>query len=251
MRPRDRQLKIIELVRTRQQVSVDELASAFDASAETIRRDLTVLANTGKIRKVHGGAVLIRSVGEGSFAERMQINEAAKRHIARQARRLISQGDTVFIDTGSTTLALADELTDVGGLTVITNSSEVAKIIATGNTGADVYLLGGSYNSDNRQTFGMYAIEQMTHFQADLALLAIGAAGLSGPMDYSSDEAQIASAMATRSERIMVLADSSKFERTAPFLLAPWEQVDALISEREPGSALSKALHDAEVEVIV
>ena len=90
MRPRDRQFRIIDMVRTQGKVTVDELVATCAASAETIRRDLTLLAANGKIQKVHGGAMPTRDFGEGPFAQRVQQNGAAKRLIAQKARQLVS-----------------------------------------------------------------------------------------------------------------------------------------------------------------
>ena len=110
MRPLDRQSRIIDTVRARGKASVDELAEMFGTSVETIRRDLSSLARKGRLEKIHGGAIPPRSLGEGPFEQRMQRNGLAKRHIAQKLRELISPGDTLLIDTGSTTLIVAEEL---------------------------------------------------------------------------------------------------------------------------------------------
>ena len=250
MRPRDRQLRIIDLVRTRGRVTVDELVRDFSISAETIRRDLTLLASTGKILKVHGGAVAPRDFGEGVFAQRMQQNAAAKRMIARQAQRLVSPGDTLFIDTGSTTLAMAEELNRIDDLTIVTNSTAIARVISSANESARVYLLGGAYNEDNRQTCGAMAISQLNGFHADLSMITVGAvaAGV-GAMDYNAAEAEIAAAMIARSDRAVILADASKFDRVAPFVVASFDEIDHLVCDQAPQAALATSLEQAAVKV--
>ncbi|MDH5356966.1 MAG: DeoR/GlpR family DNA-binding transcription regulator, partial [Gammaproteobacteria bacterium] len=127
MKTRNRQMKIVETIREEERATVDELAARFDISRETIRRDLTKLANSGKIQKVHGGAILPRVFGEGSFGQRMSENSEAKMRIASKAVELFGAGETLFIDTGSTTLYFAEKLIEVSGLTIITNSTEIAK----------------------------------------------------------------------------------------------------------------------------
>ncbi len=250
MRPRERQLQITDMVRAQGRVSVDEFVDVFQTSAETIRRDLTCLADKGKIQKVHGGAVSSRNFGEGPFAQRMHLNEQAKREIAQKARSLISPGDTLFIDTGSTTLVFAEELAEIDDLIIVTNSAEIAKVMSVANDSVQIYLLGGAYNGDNRQTCGIFAVEQLAHFHGDLALLAIGAAGEAGAMDYSQDEAQIASAMIQRADRVAVMADASKFGRSAPFVVSAWDGIDMLICECTPESGLGLKLRQANVEVL-
>jgi DeoR/GlpR family transcriptional regulator of sugar metabolism len=251
MRPRDRQFRIIDMVRTQGKVTVDELVATCAASAETIRRDLTLLAANGKIQKVHGGAMPTRDFGEGPFAQRMQQNGAAKRLIAQKARQLVSPGDTLLIDTGSTTLVIAEELAGIDDLTVVTNSTAIAKTISSANKAAQIYLLGGTYNEDNRQTCGNMALNQLDSFHGNLAILTVGAIAADiGAMDYSCNEAEIASAMIARSDKVILLVDSSKFDRVAPFVVASFDKIDALVCERSPQGALADSLKAAQVEMI-
>ena len=251
MRPRERQLKIIDLVRHHGKLGVDQLAARFAVSAETIRRDLTLLAAHGKLRKIHGSAIPLRDFGEGAFAQRMQSNAEAKRTIASKARQLVEPGDTVFIDTGSTTLAMAETLTGVDGLTVVTNSTEIARTVGNANSSAQMFLLGGAYNVDNRQTCGAIALNQLDGFHANIALLAVAAvSGDAGVMNYSFDEASIASAMIARSDRVVVLADASKFDRVAPFVVASFEQIDTLVCDEMPTDLLAQRLNQAGVVVV-
>lgn len=251
MRPRDRQLQIIDLVHSHGKLGVDQLAARFGVSAETIRRDLTFLAAGGKIRKVHGGAIALRDFGEGAFAQRMQSNTEAKRMIARKARSLLSAGDTVFIDTGSTTLAMAETLATIDDLTIITNSTAIAQAVSAANSSVQMFLLGGAYNEDNRQTCGPIALNQLGGFHASMALLTVAAVSSEAAvMDYSFDEASIASAMIARSERVVILADASKFDRVAPFVVASFEQIDTLVCDQAPDGLLAQRLEQAGVTVI-
>ena len=251
MRPRDRQLRIIDLVRTQGKVSVDELVREFSSSAETIRRDLTMLSANGKIKKIHGGALPLRDFGEGAFAQRMLQNAEAKRLIADKARQLVSPGDSLFIDTGSTTLVMAEALATIDELTVITNSTAIARIIGSANETTRIYLLGGSYNEDNRQTCGAMALNQLDGFHGNLAIVTVGAVSANGGvMDYSFDEMTIASAMIARSERVVILADASKFDLVAPFVVASFEQIDVLVSDRKPQGELAERLGQTDVEVL-
>jgi DeoR family glycerol-3-phosphate regulon repressor len=251
MRPRERQLQIIDLVRHHGKLGVAQLAARFAVSAETIRRDLTYLAADGKIRKVHGSAIPLRDFGEGAFAQRMQLNAEAKRKIASKASQLIAPGDTVFIDTGSTTLAMAELLATIDGLTLVTNSTEIARTVSTANSSAQIFLLGGAYNADNRQTCGAIALHQLDGFHASIALLAVATVSAqAGAMDYSFDEASIASAMIARADRVVILADASKFDRVAPFVVASFEQIDTLVCDETPVNLLAQRLEQAGVTVI-
>ena len=171
--------------------------------------------------------------------------------IASKARQLVAPGDTVFIDTGSTTLAMAEMLATIDDLTVITNSTEIARTISTANSSAQMFLLGGAYNVDNRQTCGAIALNQLEGFHASIALLAVAAlSGEAGVMDYSFDEASIASAMIARANRVVILADASKFDRVAPFVVASFQQIDTLVCDETPVDLLAQRLNQAGVTVI-
>ena len=251
MRPIERQSRIIDTVRARGKAAVDELAEMFGTSVETIRRDLTTLARKGQLQKIHGGAIPPRSLGEGLFEQRMQRNGLAKRHIAQKLRELVSPGDTLLVDTGSTTLIVAEELAAVDDLTIVTNSTSIAKVIAAGNKTASIFLLGGNYIEDNRQTCGIIAQEQLNQFHGNFAILTVAAVdGNAGLMDYSFEEAQMARAMLRRADRGIALADSSKFGQVAPFVVAGFEEIDALVCEQAPGKDLASHLQNARVTVV-
>lgn len=249
-RPRDRQAQIAELIRRQSAVTVEELAERFRASHETIRRDLGALADAGIVRKVHGGAKLPRArTGEGPFDQRMTENAAAKRVIALKAAALVEPGQTVFIDTGSTTLMCAEALAKIGGLTVITNSTRIAEVFGAEGP-STVFLLGGRFESDNRETVGPIAIAGIAAFQADLAILTVGAIDRSaGLMDYSFDEAQVARAMIANAASVMVLADGSKFDRRAPFKVGALDAADLLVTEHDPDAQWTTALKAANVTI--
>lgn len=248
--PRVRQARIADLVRKRGRVTVEDLAGLFESSHETIRRDLTALAEAGAIQKVHGGAKLPRRREEGPFQERLGRNAAAKRVIAAKAARLIAPGETIFIDTGSTTLLCAEEAARIADLTVVTNSARIAAVFAEGAGEARIFLVGGSYDGDNAETVGPMAIAQVRAFHADHAILGAGALDArAGAMDVSVDEAQIARAMLEHSDRVIMLADATKFDRRAAFAVCPLGRIDHLVCDRPPEGALAQALADASVTV--
>ncbi|HIP22851.1 MAG TPA: DeoR/GlpR transcriptional regulator [Rhodobacteraceae bacterium] len=248
--PSIRQAGIHELVTKRGEASVDLLAAKFGTSSETIRRDLTVLANAGQLRKVHGGARAAASHVEGGFDARMRRNPLAKHLIAEKVARLIKPRQTLFIDTGSTTLICADALAKIKNLTIITNSTRIAATFAAGSGGADVYLLGGLYRGDNAQTVGAGTINDIASYQADFAILTAGAINHAGMMDFSKQEAMVAEAMAAASARVIALADHSKLNKRASFKACDLEGINTLVSDRAPDGALTQSLHTASVEIL-
>jgi DeoR family glycerol-3-phosphate regulon repressor len=252
MKIKKRQTKLIELVRRQEKVSVEALAAQLDASRETIRRDLSQLAQSGKILKVHGGAMMPRVMVEGPFKQRLSDFVDAKVEIAKAAAGLFVPGETLFLDTGSTTLMFAEAIASMPGLTIVTNSTEIARVIAAAKTGSRAFLLGGEFNADNSQSVGTMAVTQIRAFRAHHAVLTVGALDArSGAMDYNIEEAQIARAMIEQSNSVTVLADSSKFSALASFAVCPLSQISRLVTEAAPPEDTRAAFADAGGELIV
>lgn len=256
MRIRDRRERILDILRQTQRVSVDVLSEQLDASRETIRRDLTDLAIRGLVRKFHGGATLpevphVEEATEGSFQFRIGEHVEQKRAIARAAVKLFAPGDTLFVDTGSTTVVFAEELGKIAGLTVITNSVLVAQAIARGAGGSRVFLLGGEFNDEVSETLGSLVIEQIQNFHAKHVILTIGAITAGGILDFSMAETEVARAMIEQASEVTVLADSSKVSKAGLFQVCPLRSIDRLVIDLAPTGAIGEALADAGVEVIV
>ena len=250
MKPKQRRAEITDLIRQQGRVSVEQLAREFDTSVETIRRDLSKLSKTGKIQKIHGGAILPIASPEGPIQLRMDQNIKAKRQAAKTASELIQPGDTLFIDTGSSTLCFAEEVIRIAGLTVVTNSPEIANVVACAECDAQVFLLGGEFDAHSRETTGVMTIAQLDLFHADHAVLATAALdATAGFMSFDFGEAQLARAMLARANNTVVLADTSKFNRTASFTVGQLGQIDQLVCEAAPDGELLLELEEQGVAI--
>lgn len=250
MKPHERQPQIEAIIRREGEVSVDMLAARFDVSSETIRRDLGTLAERGRVLKVHGGARRPFLIAEPSHGERQGTATEAKAMIGRSLGRAIAPGETVFIDTGSTTLAAADALAAIPGLTIITNSCRLAERLGQAGSDASIHLLGGRYGADNAQTTGSAVIEQLQGFRADRAILTVAAIDPAiGAMDASLDEAEIARAMIRNARSLTVLADATKFGRQAAYAVCGTDQIDLIISDGQLQKAHKEALTDRGIEI--
>ena len=248
MRPSERHQHILELLRQRERISVDELARTLSTSQETIRRDLTVLADDGQVTKFHGGASLPpRGEHENAFQTRMNEFSQEKRAVARYAAALYASGDSILIDTGTTTLFFARELAKLSRITVITNSLLIAGSI--GASGNRVFMIGGEYRPESEQNIGALAMEQISRFNAEHAVVTIGALSADGAFDFSIEEAEITRAMIARTRYLTVIADSSKMGKRALFQVFPLKRIDRLIIDRKPVGELARALAEAHVEV--
>lgn len=206
----ERYQRIRALLSSLQQVSTDRIVGELGVSRETVRRDLLELEAMGELRRVHGCAVPVHS--EPPIAERVHTRVKYKRAIARAAAGLVSSGQTLFLDAGSTTSVLADELAKLSGLTIITNSFDVAlKVGAAGNGANQLIMLGGAVGGPVCATAGDITIAEIHRYRADLALLSpVGVDAECGATNYDLREAEVARAMTANAKQLVLLADFSK-----------------------------------------
>jgi DeoR family glycerol-3-phosphate regulon repressor len=250
--PIERRNAILEMSRIGEGLAVDEVAARFAVSRETIRRDLARLDADGLLRRVHGGAVAPRLGVEPSFHERQRLNMEAKRRIGIAAAALFEPGESLMIDTGSTTEMFAAALSAKSNMTVITNSSRIASPLTGGPGKNAVYVLGGAFHGDSGQILGALCIEQLTRFNAHHAVLGVGAIGSDGQvMDYDMDEALLARAMIAQAQSVTLLADHSKFDRKALVNICAMPAVSRLVTDQRPPECIVRLLSNLQVDVIV
>jgi DeoR family glycerol-3-phosphate regulon repressor len=248
VKPRERQARILEIVGREGAARVEALADTFGISAETVRRDLDALAATGRLHKVRGGARRLKLTTEGSFGERLAEDAAAKEVIAAKLAQEVEPGDTLFLDTGTTTLACAGALAAVPRLTVITNSLHIALRLGEAEARPRVFLLGGAYGAGNAQTVGAMAVAQVARFQADHAVLSVAALDArAGAMDADVNEAQVARAMIDHARQVIVVAARTKIGRRAAFGVCRLDEIDVLVCDGRPEEGFSAALAAAGV----
>lgn len=255
MLPSSRHRAIIALLATAGELTVEELAERLAASRETIRRDLARLDAKGQLKRFHGGARAITTPAavmekEWPFAQRMAQNALAKQAIATAATRLFQPDDSLFIDTGSTTVILAEALARTQGLVAITNSPSIAATLA-GTHSHKVFLIGGAYGADAGESLGPLALEQIAKFRVRYAVLTIGAIDPTCVMDFDLQEAEVAKAMIERADQVVVLADHSKFNRRAVFEVAPLARIDMLVTDQPPSEPMLRAIEAAGIQLIV
>lgn len=244
-----RQLAILDFIRESGTRSVVELAQGLQVSDETIRRDARVLEKNGQILKLHGALALPHMAGEAPFERRMRENAEVKRAIARRACQFVEDGDSLVIDTGTTTSIFAQELRIKRGLTIVTNSSDVARTLATVN-GNRVYMAGGELKGDNGAAFGDIAVEFITWFKVKHAFISIAALDPKrGGFDAELDEANIACQALKQADHRVIMTDSSKFTKTALVQVCDFNEFDRLITNEMPDQELAVALEKAGVAI--
>jgi DeoR family glycerol-3-phosphate regulon repressor len=246
-KPNPRHREILRLVREGGTPSVALLARTLAVSEETIRRDVRPLVLAGDIVKLHGAIALPHDVGEAPFERRLRQNAEAKRAIARHAAKLINDGDSLMLDTGTTTSLFARELLRKRNLTVVTNSSDIARTLATVN-GNRVYMAGGELNGDNGAAFGPSAVNFVSTFHVRHSFISIASLdAATGPADDYLAEAEFARMVLSCGERRYVLADASKFGRTALIKVCSFSGIDVIVSDQPPPPPVAAALAAAGV----
>jgi DeoR/GlpR family transcriptional regulator of sugar metabolism len=243
--PSNRRDEILFRVRSGQRLWVDVLAKELGASRETIRRDLSELDRMGLVRRVHGGAVAGvpagRAPAEGPFHDRMQQQVAAKRAMARHVAAGLRPGDSLFIDTGSTTLFLAERIATCKDLTIITNSAEIADLCQRG-PGNRVFLIGGEFRGPGRETVGAMALAQLAGMRAAQAILTVASVTGQGAFDMDLQEAEVARMMIRQAASVTILADASKMGRAGVFEVAPMASVTRIVTNAIPDSLRDMAV---------
>jgi DeoR family glycerol-3-phosphate regulon repressor len=245
------QSAILDALRLTGRESITSLASRLNVSDETVRRHLKDLVEQGAVHRVHGGVILAGTLAEPPFSRRIKERVGAKRAIAQAVSDAVADGMTLLIDSGSTTTYVAQALLQKSGLTVVTNSLEIARTLL-GRADAAVHLAGGALRADVGATVGLEAIELIREFRADLAILSIGAIDAKdGYMDFDIDEARIARAMIERADRTLVAADAWKFTARARVRVCSFEPVSLLVTDAEPPAALRQTIAAAGTEIVV
>ena len=233
---------IMKLVQEEGTISIADLAAKLGVSLETVRRDVKPLTSDGAVVKMHGAIGLPSMVGEAPFERRMRENADAKRLIAKTVAASISDGESVMLDTGTTTSYLARELVGHRRLTVITNSSDIARTLATVN-GNKVYMAGGELRSDSGAAFGGSAVEFVSRFSVNHAVISTGAVdAVMGVMDYDLEEAEFARMVLSRGSRRVVVTDHSKFGRQGLVQVAGFDGIGELVTDRLPPRDIAAAI---------
>jgi len=224
----ERQRLVLNKVINLPKINVSELSKEFGVSQVTIRQDLRVLEEAGVLRRFHGGAM---PVSDDDIMKRMSFNLDYKSKIAIEAASLVSNGETVLIESGSTNALLARELAKKNDVTIITNSTFISRFIR-GMTSLKVILLGGDYQHESEVLVGPLARICLKEFHVDKVF--IGVDGFSKEVGFTCINlmrAEIARAMADRAEKVIVVTDSTKFDTIGVASQFKADEVDIVITD--------------------
>lgn len=230
----ERQEKILEILTVRKSVTVHTLAALVFASESTIRRDLSALEKSGRIRRTFGGAVLEETLTkEVPLLLRQSQNSSVKAAIAAQAKEYIHHGDVIFLDASSTVFHLIPHLSLFKDLTVITNSPKTS--VALGEAGIRNFCTGGRLLAHSIAYVGKHAEDFIGRFNADLLFFSCrGYTPADGEItDSSVEESQIRSVMLRRANKKIFLCDSSKFGKKYMYRLCSQDEITCMLSDKK------------------
>jgi DeoR/GlpR family transcriptional regulator of sugar metabolism len=249
----NRHEEIIKLINKDRFVKVSQLSKMFDVSEETIRRDLDKLERDGLLKKLHGGAVpmdIANVEGIKPVMERMEEHAKEKALIARLALELIDEGDTLILDSGSTTLQLA-RILDNKKVTVITNDIGIAYELST-KENVSLIVTGGNLNSKSLSMVGTETAKYLSSFNVNKVFLsASGIKPSKGFTASNNSDAVIKKVMIGSGDKVICLAVHSKVGRVSLVSFADFKDIDIIITDRAVESVYEKTFRDNNIALII
>jgi len=244
----ERQLAILNRVISSPKINVADLAKEFSVSQVTIRQDLKLLEQTGMLKRFHGGAM---PVSDDDIMKRLSINYDIKLNIAKKAASLVSNGETVMIESGSTNALLARELANKSDVTIITNSTFISRYVR-GMNNLKIIILGGDYQHESEVLVGPLTRICLKQFHVDKVFIGVdGFSPSTGFTCINLMRAEVARAMAERANKVIVVTDSSKFDKVGVACQFKPEEADMVITDKNLSEKHLEVLKSFGIEVVL
>lgn len=251
LRLNSRQEQLVERLRRDRMLSITALAEALQVSTETIRRDVRSLAAKGVVVKQHGNVLWPENRDDEPLQRRMAANMGGKKRIAQAIAREIKDGESLLIDSGSTTMYVAEALRGHRNLTVVTISAPIAQMLAPGE-GNRVFLAGGEVRADDCAAYGPACLAYLGQFSAETAIISAAAISREfGIMDHHMCEVEVCRILVGRAERVIVAADHSKYSAKGLIAACPLAEIDLIVTDAAPPADLAAALEGDDVELLI
>lgn len=246
----ERRQHILSLIQKQGRVLVDELSTSLNLSQITIRKDLDYLESKDLLVRTHGGALPAQAgaLSDPTIQEKEELHHEEKVKIAKAAAAMISEGQCIILDSGTTTTEIARSLSSLRHLTVITNALNIAADLARSNF--EIIMIGGTLRKNSLSVVGPLAEDVLKEMHADIVFLGVDGfdtkIGLTTP---NLLEARVNRAMAEAAEKVVAVCDSSKFNRKSLSLIVGASAIDHVITDSNLSSEDVKAIRDAGIEV--
>jgi DeoR family glycerol-3-phosphate regulon repressor len=245
-----RHADILKMAKERGRVLVDDLAQHFAVTPQTIRKDLNDLCEQRLLSRIHGGALFPSGIANMEYEARRKIAADEKDAIGLAAARFIPDNASLFINIGTTTEAVGKALLDHSGLMVITNNINVAHRMRV-YPGIEVVIAGGVVRRSDGGVVGEAAVDFIKQFKVDYAVIGASAIDHDGALlDFDFREVKVAQAIIANARHVILVSDSTKFERTAPVRIGHLSQVNTFITDRCDIPAVRRICEETEVQLI-
>jgi DeoR family glycerol-3-phosphate regulon repressor len=246
----DRLNDILDLARQSGRVTVDDLAERFQVTPQTIRKDLSELCQRRLLARVHGGAIVSSGVENVQYEARRMIATDQKTAIGLAAASLIPHNASLFINIGTTTEAVARALLQHKELMVITNNINVANEMRL-YPQIEVVIASGVVRRSDGGIVGEAAVDFIRQFKVDFAIIGASAIDEDGALlDYDYREVKVAQAIIQNARNVVLVTDSTKFNRTAPVRIAHLDQVDVLVTDRCESASIRGICETHQIQLI-
>ncbi|MDP6969565.1 MAG: DeoR/GlpR family DNA-binding transcription regulator [Gammaproteobacteria bacterium] len=231
-------------------VSVDELAAMFGATPQTIRKDLSIMEEEGGVMRVHGGAMLLAGNEYTKYEARKEIASDEKYRIGVACSKLIPNNAVVALNAGTSTAAVARNIKYHSGLRVVTDSVLIANDIKS-FMDIEVLVPGGEVRRSDGTISGQTAVDFINNFRFDIAIIGAAAIEASGALlDFDLHEAAVVTAMISNSRHIILVADSSKFGRSAPVQIGHLSDINTLVTDKRCSRHLRQLALEHDVQLL-
>ncbi len=247
----ERRQHIVSRIQKDGRVLVGELSEELQISQITIRKDLDYLQSKGLIQRSHGGALRVQpsTLVDPTLQEKLKQHSEEKQRIAARALAMVEEGHCIILDSGTTTTAIAQGLKRFSELTVVTNAVNIA--IELAGTTLEVILLGGTLRRNSFSLVGPFAEDNLQEIHADI--LFLGVDGFDADVGITTPnflESRVNRAMVKAAQKVVVVCDSSKFQRRSLSRIAPPEAVHSVITDRKLPQEIADTLRGQGVEVV-
>ncbi|UTH47626.1 DeoR/GlpR transcriptional regulator [Loktanella salsilacus] len=243
--------EILDIARRDGKVTVEHLAEHLGVTLQTIRRDLSELADAGKLERVHGGAVLPSGTVNIAYEERRRLNADNKTAMAKACAAMIPQDCAIFLNIGTSTEAVATELLHHRNLMVVTNNMNVANIL-TRNPDCEVIVTGGSLRQSDGGLTGDITTSTIRQFKFDIGVIGCSAIDTDGDiLDFDLQEVGVSQNILRQSRRTMLISDHTKFKRKAPARIESLSAIDVFFTDAPVAPSLAKRCAQWDTQISV
>lgn len=251
MKPIQRQAQILEYLQHNGRTTVDALIAHFNTTGTTIRKDLTRLQQEGAVIRTYGGVMLNRDEGDQPIDRKTLINTEKKKRIAARAASLISEGDSLIFDAGSTVLQMVPHLSRFNNITVMTNSLSIVNELVELDNDQVILMPGGTYRGTSASFHGSLAESAFSQFSFDTLFIGADGVDMTAGVTTFNEVFAVSQAMCRAAKKIVLLVDSSKFGRRSPNVVCSLDAVDVLITDSDITDDTVAQLQEKGIDVII